>query len=232
VQSVPLVFGKEGRSIHKQRNEIKVFDVNGVPVNVKQYKVPHFPNRVVYTFFRPPKAERAYRYALKLLSLGIKTPEPIAYILTKKNGLLHVSYYVSEQVAYGHTMYELGRGGISGREPILKAFAEYTAGLHESGIYHRDYSPGNILFQYENGETRFCLIDINRMRFGRVSVKKGCANFARLWGQEPMFRLLAQHYAAARRADPEKCIRWIMYYHARFWKVWARKHGMPFDREV
>jgi glycosyltransferase involved in cell wall biosynthesis len=228
IQSIHSTFDRGGRTIYKQRNEIKVFEVNGVSLNVKRYKTPHFPNRLVYTFFRPTKAERAYRYALKLLEKGIDTPEPVACILTKRNGLIHSSYFISKQVDYEHTFYEFGSGGIAGREHVLTAFAGYTAGLHEAGVYHRDYSPGNILFRTGNDGVRFCLVDINRMQFGHVSVRKGCANFARLWGQEPMFRLLAKSYAEARGADAEQCVRWALDYRNQFWKQFTRKRPLPF----
>jgi hypothetical protein len=61
------------------------------------------------------------------------------------------------------------------------------------------------------------------MQFGKVSVKKGCAAFARLWGQEPMFRLLAECYAKARGAEPEACIRRTLYCRKRFWTAFKRK---------
>ncbi|MDR3194667.1 MAG: tyrosine protein kinase, partial [Tannerella sp.] len=76
---------------------------------------------------------------------------------------------------------------------------------------------------------RFWLVDINRMQFGKVSVKKGCAAFARLWGQEPMFRLLAESYAKARGAEPEACIRRTLYCRKRFWTAFKRKYRIPFD---
>ncbi|MDR2764164.1 MAG: tyrosine protein kinase [Tannerella sp.] len=229
VRSIPEAFDQGGRTIYKQRNEIKVFEAAGTAINVKRYKRPHLLNRIVYTFFRPSKAARSYYYSFRLQELDIDTPEPIAYILIKKNGLLHVSYYISRQVPHEHTMYEFGRGGIAGREFILQAFAGYTARLHETGIYHRDYSPGNILFRQEQGKVRFCLVDINRMRFGFVSVREGCAAFARLWGPEPMFRLLAEHYAKARGVEVEPCVRWTLHYHRRFWNASLRRGNLPFD---
>jgi len=57
---------------------------------------------------------------------------------------------------------------------------------------HRDYSPGNILFDKIDGEYHFMLVDINRMSFGKISIDMGCANFARLWGQKAFFELLCQ----------------------------------------
>ena len=232
VRSLPSSFEQGGRTIHKQRNEIRVFRVSGLSVNVKRYGTPHFLNRIAYTFFRPSKAERAYRYAFRLRARGFETPASVACILIKKNGLLYTSYYVSIQAPDGHTMREFATGGIAGRESILREFAEYTARLHEAGIYHRDYSPGNILFRRADGSIRFCLVDINRMYFGRVSVKKGCASFARLWGQEAMFRLLAESYAEARGANAAQCVRRTLRCRKRFWKAYARRYALPFEQDT
>jgi serine/threonine protein kinase len=126
-------------------------------------------------------------------------------------------------------MYEFGKGGIEGREYILKAFALFTAKLHESGIYHRDYSPGNILFDEKNDEVKFCLVDINRMRFGEVSIEKGCENLARLWGQKPMFELIAKVYAEARRTDIQYCTEKMLLARNRFWKRYGKKHEVEFE---
>ena len=65
VRRVPRIFSEEGKTIYKARNEIKVFEVDGVELNVKRYRVPLLINRVIYRFFRQPKAVRAYEYALR-----------------------------------------------------------------------------------------------------------------------------------------------------------------------
>ncbi|MDR1160768.1 MAG: lipopolysaccharide kinase InaA family protein [Tannerellaceae bacterium] len=229
VHTIPERFDKEGTCIHKDRNEIKVFNVGGTIVNVKQYKVPLFMNRLIYTFIRPAKASRAYHYALKLRSKGFDTPEPVAYIISCKGGFIYRTYFISLHSSYVWNMYEFGEGTLSGREHIIRSFANYTARLHEAGIYHKDFSPGNILFEETEEGVRFCLIDINRMEFGRVSIKKGCANFARLWGKEEMIRLIACEYAKERKADEEECTDLILYYRNKFWKKYKKKHEIDFE---
>jgi glycosyltransferase involved in cell wall biosynthesis len=228
VQSVHSVFEKEGITIYKQRNEIKVFEVDGLSINVKRYRPPHLLNRIIYSFFRKTKAERAFSYAFELIGKEIFTPEPLAYIIIEKFGLIDYSYYISLQVTFEHTMYEFGKGGISGREDIVMDFARYTASLHEKGIYHRDYSPGNILFQRSENKTEFCLVDINRMSFGEVSIKQGCANFARLWGQKQMFELIAQTYSRARDFDEKRCSGLIFHFRTKFWDRFQNKRPLPF----
>ncbi|MDR0429147.1 MAG: lipopolysaccharide kinase InaA family protein [Tannerellaceae bacterium] len=231
VNSIPEQFAKEGRSIYKGRNEIKVFEVEDTELNVKQYKVPILINRLIYTFFRPAKASRAYKYALKLFAKGFDTPQPVAYILSYKTGLLHHAYFVSFQSSYTRNMYEFGEGTLAGREHIIRALAEYTARLHQAGVYHKDFSPGNILFEETEEGVKFCLIDINRMKFAPVSIEKGCANFARLWGKEDLFVVLAETYARAQNVDCAGCLKQILYYRARFWKKFGKKHEIPFEMQ-
>jgi serine/threonine protein kinase len=230
VHTVHRRFDKEGTVLFKRRNEIRLFEVNGLCVNVKKFRTPRLFSRIVYTFFRLPKAQRSFQYALKLREKGIETPEPIAYILTSRSGLLYESYYISRHAAdYDRNMYEFGKGGIEGREHILDAFAGFTANFHENGVYHKDYSPGNILFKEESSEAKFCVVDLNRMRFGHVSVMQGCANFARLWGQKPLFDRVVRKYTEKRGADPKQCIWRALLAREKYWKRFARKRPIPFE---
>lgn len=80
VRRVPRIFSEEGKTIYKARNEIKVFEVDGVELNVKRYRIPLLINRVIYRFFRQPKAVRAYEYALRLVAKGFETPAPICLL--------------------------------------------------------------------------------------------------------------------------------------------------------
>ena len=228
VKDIHLQFDKEGTIIFKKRNEIRVFDVGGVMLNVKRFHVPAFFNRIIYTFFRLSKAQRSYQNAVKVKEKGIETPEPVAYIITKRGGLLHYSYYISRQADHNRTMYEFGKGGIEGREHILDKFAEFTAYLHNTGVYHKDYSPGNILFKECDKGVEFCVVDINRMFFGDVSISLGCSNFARLWGQEPLFRLVAGKYAELKNIETEKCVKSVLAARSKFWKKFTSKRPLPF----
>lgn len=119
-----------------------------------------------------------------LLEKGFETPVPIAYVEERKFGLIAHSYFISKQSPYRRNFYEFGNADVNYCRDVIISFARYTANLHQAGILHRDYSPGNILFDYIDGEYHFTLVDINRMTFGKISVEMGCANFARLWGQK------------------------------------------------
>ena len=188
IESLPDIFDKEGESIFLARNEIRLYDEGGFTLNVKSYKVPILINRIAYTFFRPSKASRAYEHALTLLSKGFQTPDPVAYIETKKNGLLHRSFFISLHTPMdGHMrLFNDEDADNAGKEDLIKAFAEFTARLHEADILHCDYSPANILREKvdEMGKIsyNFSLVDIN-------------------------FRLCATYYAKERNADVEQCVK-------------------------
>ena len=115
VQKLPISFPTLGDCIYKARNELRKFSYEGQWYVVKNYKVPLFINRIAYTFFRPSKASRAYEYALRLRSMGIETPAPVAYIELKSGGLLQHSFFVSENCSYPRMMREFEEGGIAGQ---------------------------------------------------------------------------------------------------------------------
>lgn len=214
VKSIPTIFDREGECIYDMRNRIKVFDVEGFKINVKRYCIPPlFFNRIIYNIFRKPKAERAYLYAHKLQEMGFSTPTPIAYIIHSGRLLLDYSYLITVQESYTYDI-----GDFIGKEEldkedrkVLSSFGEFTAKLHEKGIFHSDYGEGNILFNKVDGEPIFSLIDINRMTFDGVSIKRGCNNFSRLKMNSEMFQTIAKSYAEARGCDEDMIYEEIMH---------------------
>lgn len=232
LEKLPETFSREGEVIHRGRNEIRKIAVGNRVLNVKRFGIPFLFNRWVYGGIRKSKAQRSYEYGMRLLSLEIPTPRPIAWMLEKRRGLIGTAYYVSEQVDYPRRMNEFGTEPLAGKEWIVDQFARFTASLHQKGVYHRDYSPGNILFRTEGEKASFCLVDINRISFLPVSLERGCANFARLWGQTPFFERLADAYAEARSADAAWCRRRILYYRRRFWKAYRKRHALKFDLDI
>lgn len=214
VLSLPERFDKEGVCIYDGRNKIRVYEVAGLKINVKSYKVPIFINRIAYTFFRKSKAFRAYSYAFELQKRKIETPAPIAYLETRKSGLIHRSYFVSLQFeADGNLREFLDEDTTNeGKEALMDAFAEFTAELHEKGVLHIDYSPGNILYKRMGDQFLFSLIDINRMEFGSIPMEKGCHNFRRICGNDEFFTRVATLYACKRGFDEAECVRLFLQY--------------------
>ena len=193
VESVPRIFAEQGEVIYDARNQIRLITApDGKELCVKRFHAPRGLNGWIYKFWRTPKAVRAYENAVRLCEAGIATPEPVAYILEEEGGRLRESYLISL----------------------------FTAHMHEEGILHRDYSPGNILFDVdEKGQVHFEIVDINRMVFDKpVGLERACRNFCRLWGKEDFFRLLAKEYAKARGFDEAECTRLTIKYWKRFWR--------------
>jgi len=70
------------------------------------------------------------------------------------------------------------------------------------------------------------------MSFGEVSMQKGCANFARLWGETGFFELLATEYAKARGLDAKECIRLVLDARKKFWIKFRKKHVVKFNLDI
>ena len=99
--------------------------------------------------------------------------------------------------------------------------------MHEQGILHLDFSPGNVLWDKDaEGHYHFSIVDINRMNFGPVSMKKGCKNFARLWGPDHFFELLSGEYASQRHFNVKVCRNLVFKERQKFWKGYNRRHKL------
>lgn len=213
VENIPSTFELSGSTIYNARNQIRIIPgPDGKDYVVKRYRQPMLFNRIIYRFFRKPKAVRAYMNAFLLEQKGIATPRPIGYILIGQC-LLKESYLITERCPYPHRLYAWGDGKTAGREDLMRAFGRFTGEMHEVGALHLDYSPGNILYDKD----RFSVVDVNRMHWGPISIEQGCRNLARLWGEEEMYRLIAEGYAAARKAPQEQCFTLMWQAHQHYW---------------
>ena len=216
ILNIPKRFDIEGYTIHKVRNEVKVFRVGDIDVNVKKYAIPHLFNRIVYTFFRKSKAERAYRNAQKITALGIDTPSPVGYLLIKKHGLFYDSYFISLQSPYNRDLTEIIEK--TEKENVEVALGKFIALLHKKEILHLDLSTENILFEEIENEIHFSVVDLNRMKFCRIDKNLGCTNFNRLRVSEKVMRIIAKSYARAQNLDENECEKLILQNNADYLK--------------
>ena len=189
------IFAGDDHSIHKARNELKIIELDGIKTVVKSFKVPHLLNRIVYTYFRKSKAYKSYHNALYLEELGISTPKPIALIEFFEAGLLRESFFIAEYFAYDFTIRTPLLEPLEDRESIFTAFAAYTYNLHKCGVWHYDYSPGNILIKRTDQGYLFSIVDINRMEFRPISPLEGCENFNKLWASDEELEIMGREYA-------------------------------------
>jgi hypothetical protein len=194
-ESIQTIFAGDTHSIHKARNELKIIELAGVKTVVKSFKVPHFLNRIVYTYFRKSKAYKSYHNALQLQKLNISTPQPIALIEFFESELLADSYFISEYFDYDFTIRTPLLEPLQDREKIFTAFATYTYNLHQKGVWHLDYSPGNILIKKIEDDYHFSIVDINRMEFREITPLQGCENFNKLWASNEELEIMGCEYA-------------------------------------
>ncbi len=205
-------FSAEKSSMHIARNEIKKIRCSDYTLVVKSFKTPNLLNRLVYTYFRGSKADKAYNNALRLQELGINTPEPVA-VIKELTPTLHKSYFISIAFEYDYTLREPLRNPVfKNRTALFEAFARYSANLHENGVLHNDYSQGNVLIKEENGEYTFSIVDINRMTFKTLSKEERFNNFSRLWADEKILKIIAKEYAKIVGFDVEETTREILKY--------------------
>ncbi|MDR0682238.1 MAG: hypothetical protein LBG15_10400 [Dysgonamonadaceae bacterium] len=225
IQNLPAWFEQEGDIIYKGRNELRRFFFNNQDLVVKSFKIPHFINRIAYTFFRSSKAGRSYRNALKLQEKGIYTPSPIASIEEKEKGLLSRSFYVSSYVSYSGLLRELHGCPLKEVKDLAEAFAHFTADIHRQHVLHFDYSPGNILYEKNGEQYHFCLVDVNRMRIDKkIDEKTAAFNLRKLWGKTEVILFIAGIYARDRGFNEKKFKDLVLLYRHNFWKRFVKRY--------
>ncbi|MCD8262591.1 MAG: lipopolysaccharide kinase InaA family protein [Bacteroides sp.] len=215
IKRIPEIFSYEGETIFQFRNTLKRFGYKERAWIVKSFKVPHLINRFVYATFRQSKARRSYENGLKLIAAGFYTPTPVACIEQIDFGLSH-SFYISEELTGVHEIRELQDQPMTPeRIDVLKAFGTFSAALHTARIYHKDYTPGNILYKRTDVGYRFYLVDINRMSIGKyIPEKKSYWNFRRLCLSHEGFIVFTQTFAEIMGYNKDYAVKEVLF-HAR-----------------
>lgn len=209
--NIKSIFNDSEQSIHKARNELKIIELNGLKCVVKAFKVPHFINKIAYSFFRAGKAKKSYLNAIELIKLGVNTPEPIGIIEFYSAGLLSESYFISIYEPYDITIREVFHHKVDEYKEILKQFTNFTYELHKNGVWHVDYSLGNILVTKDDDKYRFSVVDINRMEFKAISQVDGLKNFNKFWAKDKDdLVLIAKEYAKLSGFDEQEAIEIVL----------------------
>ncbi len=181
-----------------ERNIIKTFRLNDSQViNVKSFRRPNLVNRIVYKYFRQPKASRSFYHSRQLLDHGIMVPQPIAFFEKFNFYSITESFFVSEQIYPDIHFQELL---LHPEDPhydkVVRHFAGLAHRMHENGIEFKDFSPGNVLVMIREDNYNFYLVDLNRMAFHNgISLKKRLKNFERLPPDERLIRIVSEEYA-------------------------------------
>jgi serine/threonine protein kinase len=205
------IFKSSDESIHKARNELKIIELNSLKCVVKSFKIPHAINKVAYTFFREGKAKKSFSNAMKLTELGVNTPEPVGIIEFFRFGVLSESYFISLYEPYDFTIREVFHHKVDDTQNILKQFAKFTYELHQKGVWHVDYSLGNILVTKKGTKYNFSLVDINRMEFKNIPPKEGLKNFNKFWAKfDEDLPIIAKEYAKLSNFNEDEAIKIVL----------------------
>ena len=212
-----------------QRNQIKLFKLEGKNINIKSFKVPNFINKITYKFIRKSKARRSFEYATTLLEKGIGTPEPIAYIENFDWIGLTDSYYISEHITFDFMFRDLVESeNFPDIENILKQFTQFSFDLHEKGIEFLDHSPGNTLIKkVSEKQYEFFLVDLNRMNFHQsMSFEMRMKNLCRLTPHKDMIEIMANEYAKLSGISEEKTFSSLLELTTNFQERFYRKRRL------
>ena len=194
---------ERGTIIHDKRNTIRSYD----GFVSKQFAIPSLWRGIIYGWFCSSKAKRSYDYARRLSGL---TPEPVAYREIRYCGVLRQSWYVCRESECKYTFNELiHQKSFPNREIILQAIGRSTAELYQRGIYHQDYSGGNILFNEDGSKIE--IIDLNRIKFYRkMPIKKGLQLFERLNIDKDALATMGASFAQRVNLDQDFVVNYII----------------------
>ncbi|MBN1865847.1 hypothetical protein JW916_01015 [Candidatus Sumerlaeota bacterium] len=144
---------------------------------------------LVRNAIRPPRAVRAWDRAFALIERGFNTSRPLWLLLPVGKAVGAPSYLAVEtappharlrevlgQIRKGANEVDLGGGRRLEADAFLAILARYVRAMHDAGVWHRDFSGGNLLIphtwraaesQDENvrsARDSWVLIDVNRAR--------------------------------------------------------------------
>lgn len=203
LESLPSLFARdEGTIIYQKRNEVRRLEHKGLVFIVKRYKHVNLAQSIAYSFFRPTKAARAYRYASEFRKRGVQTPREIAYIEMHELGLFTVGYFVCEECHGRETHLDLRE--VENYDPELAhAVARQMVFMHSRGILHGDTNLSNFLYERQGDTFTFNMIDINRSHFtdGWPTDEQCLQNLVRLTHRRDLYEFLVRSYARLRGWD-------------------------------
>lgn len=181
--------------LNDDRNIIKVMKLGEVETVVKSFKTPNLFQAIIYKFFRKSKAKRSFENSKLLKSRGVNVPEPLGYIEVFDRYRLRQCYFISSKLNFNFTLDAATDKKIDGYKDILSDFIHFTYDLHKKNVMHLDYGVGNICIKKTRNGYDFYLIDLNRLKEGIVSPKKGIKNLARISNDPEIVKIFADAYA-------------------------------------
>ena len=190
--------------VNGQRNAIKLFEVEGITLNIKSFKKPNLINKIVYRYFRKSKARRSFEFASKLMEMQIGTPQPVAFFENYDFVGLKESYYACEHLENVFEFREIVQNeAFENRDFIIRKFTQFTFEMHEKGIEFLDHSPGNtLIYKNTDGSYSFFLVDLNRMKFHEtIDFKTRMKNLSKITHKKDMIAVMSNEYAKLSNGD-------------------------------
>lgn len=210
INNIQAEFEASDSVLHAKRNTIKQLQLGKYSVVAKLFNPPGLLRAWIYANFRRSKARRSFEHAAQLRTLGVNTPEPVAYIESVRHCRLGASYYLSLLCNHDFSMQEVMQNPDHEKFKIIEGFARFTYSMHEAGVLHLDHNAGNTLITKTDSTYRYSVIDINRMQFvlppRQLSLKQRLNNFVRLTDNNAIMRSFATTYAQCVNEKPETCI--------------------------
>jgi len=224
IENIQEMFYHENSTLFRARNTVKCLKYNTQLYAVKSFKIPHLFNQIVYRFFRDSKAKRSYKNAVKLQELNVNTPDPIGYIEFPSMYLFKESYYISEFYDFDFEIRAVfADKNFENREEILKGFVKFSYDLHNKGVYHVDYSPGNVIIKKMEDTYEFTIIDVNRMKFIEYDNEMRFKNLSRFSTSSEDLEFIAKNYAKISYIDEAFAIKSLWKYHNKHQKYLGNK---------
>ena len=208
ILTLPDTFDSIGLTIVKNRNVVKKTDSIQGTVIVKSFKGMYFFNQLAYSIFKKSKAERSYINSEILKEKGFTTPPNVGWLDCYTGGLLTQSYYISTYSPY-KTLRQVLQNNLNDkpfRESIYNHLVTFIIKLHHSGVLHNDFSLTNILVIPTNDGYQFSLVDLNRIRFQKVSFREGLRNFHKLEIPKDEIEKLIRDYAVRENKAPDAAV--------------------------
>jgi len=201
--------------IHRGRNTLWRTAALGRAVVIKRFGLPRSRLGRLALRLRGSKAQRSMSAARRLAERGFATPEPLAAVDVRSRASVADCYYCCAD--------QPCRSSLAGaRDDVALAFdvGGFVARLHARRIQHRDLNATNVLLVDAAGDARFSLIDLNRVRFGRVGTVRGLLNLQTLGYQGAARAALIDGYHAERRRAPRWLMRSLDAALGRMWRAW------------
>ena len=199
-QYIDLHFSQGGRTIHTGRNCLKVFQLEGIELCVKQYGNGPLRKRLMPNLHRMPKGKKACMRPLQLREQGFDSPEPVAYVAYRRSLLRNERYFICLKSHFSHTLMEGVKFEDTEKESLCEAFAKYIARLHDKGFLPVD------LNATDDGRDQFALIDTNSIKRKRkIDTKSGVKNLMQFFPGGCNYKSLLAVYAEARGLNLDAC---------------------------